>query len=300
MPVRNPEIVQVGHHYGMTIQTCVPADPQSKGGSEATVRIAKRDVVPTAVNLREQYRSFAELEQACRDFCDEVNHRPHRETRRDPAAMLAEEGPRLHALPAEPFTVAFGTTRRVSWDGTISVEGGKYSVPHPLVDTRVWARFHGDELIVTSVDDQGPHEVARHQRTRPGSPSICEEHYPPRRGGKRAPKPTSADETAFLALGSGAASWLTEAAAAGTRRIRPKMAEAIALAKLHGTEPVDRALGTAAIAGRFADNDLLSILDYQTDHDPDQPHSRADEAHSLQRGTAAWSQFGLPSPGGEA
>jgi len=25
--VRNPEIVEVGRHYGMTIRTCVPADP---------------------------------------------------------------------------------------------------------------------------------------------------------------------------------------------------------------------------------------------------------------------------------
>jgi len=49
--VRHPEIVDVGRHYGMTIRTCVPADPQSKGGSEATVRIAKADLVPTDTNL---------------------------------------------------------------------------------------------------------------------------------------------------------------------------------------------------------------------------------------------------------
>jgi hypothetical protein len=36
--VRNPQIVSVDRHYGLTIATCVPADPQSKGGSEATVR----------------------------------------------------------------------------------------------------------------------------------------------------------------------------------------------------------------------------------------------------------------------
>lgn len=37
----------------MTIRTCVPADPQTKGGSEATVRVAKADLVPTEANLRE-------------------------------------------------------------------------------------------------------------------------------------------------------------------------------------------------------------------------------------------------------
>ncbi len=51
--VRNPQIVSVGRHYGVTIATCVPADPQSKGGSEATVRVAKADLVPTVHRLWE-------------------------------------------------------------------------------------------------------------------------------------------------------------------------------------------------------------------------------------------------------
>lgn len=30
--IRNPQIVSVGRHYGLSIATCVPADPESKGG----------------------------------------------------------------------------------------------------------------------------------------------------------------------------------------------------------------------------------------------------------------------------
>jgi transposase len=71
--VRNPEIVAVARHYGMSIRTCVPADPQSKGGTENTVKIAKADLVPTTANLLEEYRTFGELEAACRQFSDEVN-----------------------------------------------------------------------------------------------------------------------------------------------------------------------------------------------------------------------------------
>jgi hypothetical protein len=41
IPVRNPDAVAFARHYGMTIATCLPADPRTKGGSEATVRIAK-------------------------------------------------------------------------------------------------------------------------------------------------------------------------------------------------------------------------------------------------------------------
>ncbi|MGW6674379.1 IS21 family transposase, partial [Streptomyces vinaceus] len=77
--VRNPEIVEAGRHYGMTIRTCLPADPETKGGSEATVRIAKADLVPTSANLLPHYKAMGQLEAACREFCDTVNNRVHRE-----------------------------------------------------------------------------------------------------------------------------------------------------------------------------------------------------------------------------
>jgi transposase len=300
--VRNPEIVEVARHYGTTIRTCLPADPETKGGSEATVRIAKADLVPKDVNLLDEYRTFAQLEAACRDFTAEVNGRVHRATRRTPADMLAEERTRLHPLPGRPFTAAFGTTRRVNWDATVSVEAVRYSVPHELIDTRVWVRFHGDELIVTAVGADGTAtETARHRRGSPGSPVIAEEHYPQRedKEGDRTPRATSAEEAAFLMIGPGAAAWLVEAATAGTRRVKAKMAEAVALAKLFPADQVDRALGTAAVTGRFAEKDLLSILDYQARHGSAEP-TRASEDHSLQPGTSAWARFGTPAPDNDA
>jgi len=150
--VRNPTIVDVSRHYGLTIATCEPADPQSKGGSEATVKIAKADLVPTDHNLRDEYQDFAELEAACEQFMAEVNTRPHRVTRRPPIEMLGEEHEHLHRLPRLPHTICFGQTRKVNWQSTISIGGAVYSVPHELVDERVWVRIDGSELIVVHVD----------------------------------------------------------------------------------------------------------------------------------------------------
>jgi len=65
--LRHPNIVAASRHYGLVIHTCKSADPESKGGSEATVRIAKADIVPTTANLLEAYDSFSELEAACRE-----------------------------------------------------------------------------------------------------------------------------------------------------------------------------------------------------------------------------------------
>ena len=292
IPVRHPEIVEVGRHYGLTIRTCVPADPQSKGGSEATVRIAKADLVPAAANLLDQYSTFGELERACRQFCEQVNARVHRETRRAPVEALAEEQQRLHPLPGRAYTSVFGQTRRVNWDGTVQLDSVRYSVPHQLIDTRVWVRQHGEEVIVTAVGAQGPTEVARHRLGRPGVPQIADEHYPARTDpANRQPKAVTAEEAAFLALGDGATQWLLEAAACGTKRIRSKMADAVTLAKLHGTEAIDRALGTAAAAGRFLDNDLRSIIDHQRRTTGELPAQRG-EQHSLQPGTSAWARVG--------
>jgi transposase len=162
--VRNPQIVSVARHYGLTIASCVPADPQWKGGSEATVRIAKADLVPTEHNLRPAYEDFAGLERACEAFCGRVNARVHRVTGRAPAVMLAEERKRLNRLPEVPHTVCFGQTRKVSWQSTISVGGALYSVPSALVDERVWARVEGSELVVVHAD--GREARARWRATR--------------------------------------------------------------------------------------------------------------------------------------
>ena len=189
--VRHPEIVAVGGHYGITVATCVPADPESKGGSEATVRVAKADLVPTDANPRGDYTSWAELVEACEAWMAEINGRQHRVTRRAPVEMLTEERHRLHALPERPYTAALGETRKVSWSSTISFGGVTYSVPHTLADETVWVRVDGERVVVTHCASSGPIEVARHQRSTPGHPMIDDAHYPPRPAGPLGRRPGS-------------------------------------------------------------------------------------------------------------
>ena len=219
-----------------------------------------------------------------------VNGREHRVTRRAPAAMLLEEQARLRRLPDAAFTAAFGETRKVSSTATVSFGGVTYSVPHTLAEQVVWVRVDGDEIVATHIPVSGAVEVARHLRSTPGSPRIDDAHYPPRPAGAlaRQPKPTNTAEAEFLALGDGARMWLVEAAAAGTARVKVKMADAVQLAQLHGTERVDWALGHAATYERFGDGDVASILAAH----PVGQRRRADEDHSMQPSTRAWQSFG--------
>ena len=290
VPVRHPEMVAIGGHYGITVATCVPRDPESKGGAESTVRVAKADLVPTDANLLEDYGSWTELVDACDAFMVEVNSRDHRATRQAPASLLGEERLRLHRIPERPYTSVFGETRKVSWSATISFGGVTYSVPHTLADETLWVRVDGDEIVAVHCPPSGPVEVARHRRSTPGRPVIDDAHYPPRSRGPlgRQPKATNMAEEEFLALGEGARLWLIEAASAGTSRVKIKMAEATQLARLHGVDRVDWALGHAASYGRFADGDLTSILAAN----PPGQRRQAGEGHSLQPGTNAWEGFG--------
>jgi hypothetical protein len=185
IPVRNPGAVEFGRHYGLTVATCVPYDPASKGGSESTVKLAKADIVPTDANLLPAYGSFAELEAACGTFCDLVNARPHRVTRRAPAEMLAEERARLHPVPAQPLTTALGVTRRADALSLVTFEGGQYSVPCELAGQVVHVRRHGEHVVIAHAGPDGAAEVARHLATSPGSPRVDDAHYPPAPPGPR-------------------------------------------------------------------------------------------------------------------
>lgn len=160
VPVRHPMIVAAGRHYGLTVHTCVPFDPESKGGSEATVRIAKADLVPTKANLRTGYNSFAELVEACEAFCEKVNTRMHRETHRIPAEALTVEQGRMHPVPTTPFTAALGETRTVNSDQTVRFGSVRYSTPPGLIGHEVWARVDGVELVISAALEHGLTEVA--------------------------------------------------------------------------------------------------------------------------------------------
>ncbi|MGH7692842.1 MAG: IS21 family transposase [Candidatus Dormibacteria bacterium] len=296
IPVRHPEMVAAGRHYGCTVETCVPYDPESKGGSESTVKVSKADLVPTDANLLGAYFDFAALVEACAEVEAMLNRRVHRETQRVPEEALQEERAKLHRLPAEPYTAALGLARRVNPDQTIRFGSVRYSTPPGFVGEAVWCRVQGEELVVVGRTPDGLREIARHTCSRPGQPQILAAHYPGRPDGSRPTRPrlrpADATELAFCALGPEAEMWLRAAAAQGVSRIRSKMTGAVVLAAGLGREPVARGLQLAATTGRFGDGDLVSIVDHQRRAIPVAELVVADEAYSAQPGTGAWAAFG--------
>ena len=165
-------------------------------------------------------------------------------------------------MPDVPYTAAFGESRSVGVVlGRVIPGRPLLGAPHPGRWPGLGPGTAGEVVIVAGVGSAAI-EVARHDQVAPGQASIKDEHYPERSNHPldRAPRATKESEATFLALGEGATRYLVEAAAVGTRRLEKKMAEAVTLAALHGADVVDRALGIAAIAGRFAEGDLESII----------------------------------------
>lgn len=288
LAVRNREILGVAHYYGVGIHTCVVADPESKGGTEATVRIAKADILPRPDNLVAAYPDFSSLERACAEATDRFNTRVHRETNARPKDRLVIERAQLHLVPPEPYSVALGETRSVSWSSLISFQGSRYSVPYQLCQEVVFVRREGDEVVIVATESTGPREVARHLVADKGQMTLKDEHYPDRpKRPERVPKPTTTKEVEFCAIGEGAKRYLVEMAASGYRHLDERMREALVLKGSSATGLLDEALGLAALAGRFGAGDLASIMASRRG-----AHRRIREVHSLQPGTSAWSRLG--------
>ncbi|WP_165968561.1 hypothetical protein [Saccharopolyspora elongata] len=70
------------------------------------------------------------------------------------------------------------------------------------------------------------------------------------------------------------------------------MTRAIELAAVIGAAEVDKALGLAAIAGRFGEDDLASIPDHLATAALVGEVVAVDENHSAQPGASGWEGFG--------
>jgi len=99
-PTLNPLYRDVLAHYGVTALPCKVRDPDRKGKVEAGVAHAQKTPL--------KGKKFESLEeaQAYLDHWEEcwADKRIHGRTKRQVAAMFAEEKPHLQTLPLEPFT----------------------------------------------------------------------------------------------------------------------------------------------------------------------------------------------------
>ena len=112
--VRNTTAVDLSRYYGVSIVTCVPFDPESKGGSESSVKLAKADLVPTEYNLLEDYTPSEPSRRPVPGSWLSSTPGPHSVTRRAPAEMLETERHTCIRCPTWPTPPPSGSP---AWSG---------------------------------------------------------------------------------------------------------------------------------------------------------------------------------------
>ena len=255
--IPTPDYVRFATHYRFRPDFCEGHDPESKGMVEHLVGYAKRDLmIPQA-----PFTDLAAANAAAAAWCVEVNVQVHSEICAVPADRLVQERELLAALPGLRLEIGpRPITRKVDKLSCVRFASARYSVPHRLIGATVIVLAGEQRLEV--IDPTSGEIVADHALAAPGTASVCDEHYPnarPDRPG-RAPRPRTAGETRFLALGEVAEAFPTGAAAAGVTKLGSELAQINTLTAAHGEQAVLDALRRAVAFRRWRAGDVASIL----------------------------------------
>jgi transposase len=237
-PAINPLFRDVLAHYGAVAMPCRVRDPDRKGKVESGVGHAQKTPLK---GLR-----FGSLEEA-QEYLDRweerwADTRIHGTTKRQVAAMFAEERPALLPLPIEPFRYYQYGERTVHLDGCVEVEAAYYGAPPGWIGRRVKVQWDGHSVRLLA----------------PHTGQLLREHLRQKRGGHRinpedSPKRTPLSTTKLL--------WRAEQAGAqigelchtmhrqqGELAIR-RIQGVLSLAKKHGTATVEDACAAALELG---------------------------------------------------
>jgi len=164
-PSLNPLYRDVLAHYGVTALPCKVRDPDRKGKVESGVGHAQKTPL--------KGKKFESLEeaQAYLDHWEErwADKRIHGRTKRQVAAMFAEEKPLLQPLPLEPFRYYQYGERTVHLDGCVEVEAAYYGAPPGWIGRQVHVQW--DAMYVRLLD--------------PRTGELLREHLGQKRGGHR-------------------------------------------------------------------------------------------------------------------
>jgi hypothetical protein len=148
--------------------------PIEKGKVESGVGYAQRALQGKRFESLEEAQAYLDRwEASCADT------RIHGTTKRQVAAMFAEEKPALLPLPLEPFRYYQHGQRVVHLDGCVEAEAAYYSLPPGWIGRQVNVQW--DELFVRILDPKTGQLLREHVRQKRGWYRIKEEDHPKHR-----------------------------------------------------------------------------------------------------------------------
>lgn len=171
-PTVNPLFRDVLTHYGVAALPCRIQDPDRKGKVESGIGYTKRTALKGMrfESLEEAQAHLGRWEERWAD------RRIHGTTKRQVAAMFAEEKPHLLPLPLEPFRYYQYGERVVHLDGCVEVEAAYYSLPPGWIGRSVKVQW--DALHVRILHPNTNQLLREHLRQKRGGYRIEEEDHP--------------------------------------------------------------------------------------------------------------------------
>ncbi len=237
-PTINPLYRDMLQHYNVVALPCRVRDPDRKGKVERSVGHAKNTPLK---GLR-----FESLEEA-QTYLDHwemrwADTRIHGTTKRQVAAMFAEEKPALQPLPVEPFRYYQYGKRTVNLDGCVEVDAAYYGAPPGWIGRDVPVQW--DSHQVRLMDPRTGQLLREHLRQTRGHHCIKDEDRP-----KKTPLGTlqllsRADKTGAQ-IGALCRGMYSEHGQTAVRRIQG----VLSLAKKYGAASVEDACAAALEVG---------------------------------------------------
>jgi transposase len=237
-PRLNPLYRDVLAHYGVTALPCKVRDPDRKGKVESGVGHTQKTPL--------KGKRFESLEEA-QGYLDRweehwADTRIHGRTKRQVAAMFAEEKPSLQVLPLEPFRYYQYGKRTVHVDGCVEVDAAYYGAPPGWIGRQVDVQW--DAMFVRLLDPRTGVLLREHLGQKRGGHRIRDEDRP-RRTPPHTHRLLARAHKAGPSIGALCDAIHHRQAEAGVRRIMG----VLSLAKKYGCSVVDQACAAALELG---------------------------------------------------
>jgi transposase len=173
-PTLNPLYRDVLAHYGVVALPCRVGDPDRKGKVESAIGHTQRTPLK-GLRCERLDEAQAYLDHWDRRWGDT---RIHGTTKRQVAAMFAEERPHLLPLPLEPFRYYQYGTRTVHLDGCVEVAGAYYAPPPGWLGREVAVQW--DDRHVRLLDPTTGALLREHRHHARGRRAIHPDDQPSR------------------------------------------------------------------------------------------------------------------------
>jgi transposase len=160
-PELNPKLASFCRHYGCALMPCRPRTPEHKGKTERGISYLKSNALRgrTFDSLSAQNEFLRHWEKTVADV------RIHGTTRKQVAALFAEEQKSLLPLPPDLFPCFQEGQRTVHRDSYVEVDKAYYSVPPEYIGQEVWARWDGREVRIFNLRWE---QIKLHTHLKPG------------------------------------------------------------------------------------------------------------------------------------